>query len=134
MWSAVSPHFLFVQQPEGAPIGQVAMSDADSGAVRLLTDEAGMKDAPGLFQSPEFGGEILLVCNVDNSTLAIYRDEAKDGKTPWKRIATLTLPDDAPYKFISSPETIGSGNGIGGVSCFSLLACENKERTSRGSI
>jgi catechol 2,3-dioxygenase-like lactoylglutathione lyase family enzyme len=134
MWSAVSPHFLFVQQPEGAPIGQVAVSDADTGAVRVLTDDAGMKDDPGMFLAPEFGGELLLVCNVDNSALAIYRDEAKDGKTPWKRIATLTLPEDAPYKFISSPETIASATGVGGVSYFSLLARENKERTSRGSI
>jgi catechol 2,3-dioxygenase-like lactoylglutathione lyase family enzyme len=134
MWSAVSPHFLFVQQPEGAPIGQVAMSDADTGAVRVLTDDAGMKDDPGLFKSPEFGGAILLVCNVDNSALGIYRDEKKDGESPWKRVATLTLPDDFPYRFISSPESIGFGSGIGGVSYFSLLARENKERNSRGSI
>ncbi|MCU0881032.1 MAG: hypothetical protein MUF06_24955, partial [Pirellulaceae bacterium] len=116
MWSAVSPHFLFVQKPPGAPYGQIAMSDADRGEVRVL------------------GGELLLVCNVDNSALAIYRDEKKDGKSPWKRIATLTLPDDAPYRFISSPETIASATGVGGVSYFSLLARENKERNSRGSI
>ena len=74
------------------------------------------------------------MCNVDNSALAIYRDEKRDGKSPWKRIATLTLPDDAPYKFISSPETIASAKGVGGVSYFSLLARENKDRNSRGSI
>ncbi len=134
MWSAVSPHFLFVKKPEGAPYGQIAMSNADSGALRVLTDDAGVKDDPGLFKAPEFGGEVLLVCNVDNSALAIYRDEQRDGKSPWTRIATLTLPEDAPYKFISSPESIGSGNGVGGVSYFSLLARENKERNSRGSI
>jgi len=134
MWSAVSPHFLFVQRPEGAPIGQVAVSDADTGAVRLLTDDPGMKDDPGMFLAPEYGGELLLVCNVDNSALAIYRDEKKDGTSPWKRIATLTLPDDAPYKFISSPETIASATGVGGVSYFSLLARENKDRNSRGNI
>jgi hypothetical protein len=110
------------------------MSDADTGAVRVLTADAGAKDDPGLFLAPEFGGELLLVCNVDNSGLAIYRDEKRDGKTPWTRIATLTLPEDAPYKFISSPETIASATGVGGVSYFSLLARENKERNSRGSI
>ena len=71
---------------------------------------------------------------MDNSALAIYRDEKRDGKSPWTRIATLTLPEDAPYKFISSPETIASATGVGGVSYFSLLARENKERNSRGSI
>ena len=134
MWSAVSPHFLFVQKPEGAPHGQIALSDADTGKVTVLTDDAGEKNDPGLFKAPEFGGEILLVCNVDNSVLAIYRDGRRDGKSPWKRIAALTLPEDAPYKFISSPETIASATGVGGVSYFSLLARENKERRSRGSI
>ena len=38
MWSAVSPHFLFVQTPPGALHGQIAMSDADTGAVRVVTD------------------------------------------------------------------------------------------------
>jgi hypothetical protein len=38
IWSAVSPHFLFVQKPPGAPHGQIAMSDADTGAVRVVTD------------------------------------------------------------------------------------------------
>ena len=134
MWSAVSPHFLFVQKPAGAPHGQVALAEADTGAVRVLTDDAGKKDDPGLFKAPEFGGEILLVCNVDNRALAIYRDEKRDGRSPWMRIATLTLPDDAPYTFISSPETIASATGIAGMSCFSLLAREGKDRSTPGSI
>jgi hypothetical protein len=134
MWSAVSPHFLFVQKPKGAPHGQIAMSDADSGAVRVLTDDAGAKDDPGLFLAPEFGGEMLLVCNLDNRALAIYRDVKCDGQSPWTRIATLTLPDAAPYKFISSPETIASATGVGGVSYFSLLARESKDRNTPGSI
>lgn len=134
MWSAVSPHFLFVQKPEGAQHGQIALSDADTGKVTVLTNDEGEKNDPGLFKAPEFGDEILLVCNVDNSGLAIYRDQRRDGKSPWPRIATLTLPDDAPYKFISSPETIASATGVGGVSYFSLLARESKDRRSRGSI
>jgi hypothetical protein len=134
MWSAVSPHFLFVQTPPGAPHGQIAMSDADTGAVRVLTADAGAKDDPGLFLAPEFGGEMLLVCNVDNRALGIYRDEKRDGKSPWTRIATLTLPPDAPHKFISSPETIASATGVGGVSYFSLLARESKDRNTPGSI
>jgi hypothetical protein len=134
MWSAVSPHFLFVQTPPGAPHGQVAMSDADTGAVRVLTADAGAKDDPGLFLAPEFGGELLLVCNVDNRALGIYRDEKRDGQSPWTRIATLALPDDAPYKFISSPETIAAATGVGGVSFFSLLAREGKDRNTPGSI
>jgi catechol 2,3-dioxygenase-like lactoylglutathione lyase family enzyme len=134
MWSAVSPHFLFVQKPKDAPHGQIALSDTETSALRVLTDDGGAKNDPGMFRAPEFGGEILLVCNVDNSALAIYRDEKRDGKSPWRRIATLKLPDDAPYRFISSPETIAPATGVGGVTYFSLLARENKDRRSRGSI
>ena len=107
------------------------MSDADIGMVRVLTDDAGAKDDPDLFVAPEFGGEILLVCNVDNRALGIYRDEKRDGKSPWTRIATLALPPDAPHKFISSPETIASASGV---SYFSLLARESKDRNTPGSI
>ena len=112
MWSAVSPDFLFVKRPPGASVGQIARANADTGAIQMLTHDEGQKDDPGLFVSPEFGGEILLVCNVDNRALGIYRDtRSPDGF--WTRVATLTLPADAPYKFISSPETIASATGIG---------------------
>jgi hypothetical protein len=134
MWSAVSPDFLFVKRSPGVPYGQIARSSADTGKVTVLTSDEGQKDDPGLFVSPEFGGEILLVCNVDNSALGIYRDEKHDGKSPWTRIATLTLPADAPYRFISSPETIASATGVGGVSYFALLARESKDRNTPGSI
>jgi hypothetical protein len=133
MWSAVSPDFLFVKRSPGVPYGQIARSSADTGKVTVLTSDEGQKDDPGLFVSPEFGGEILLVCNVDNRALGIYRDlKSSDGY--WTRIATLTLPADAPYRFISSPETIAPATGIGGVSYFSLLAREGKDRNTPGSI
>ena len=130
----MSPDFLFVKRTPGAPHGQIARANADTGQMTVLTNDEGQKDDPGLFVSPEFGGEILLVCNVDNRALGIYRDEKRDGKSPWTRIATLTLPPNAPHKFISSPETIASASGVGGVSSFSLLAHEGKDRNTPGSI
>jgi hypothetical protein len=46
---------------------------------------------------PEFGGEVCLVCNVDNRAIAVYRDlRSPDGF--WTRVATLELPADAPYR------------------------------------
>jgi len=134
MWSAVSPEFLFIRRPEGASHGQVARSNADTGEVTVLTGDEGAKDDPGLFRAPEFGGEVLLVCNVDNRALAVYRDLARDGRSPWTRIATLTLPADAPYGFVSSPEAIAPATGVRGVSYFALLAREGKDRTTPGSI
>jgi hypothetical protein len=133
MWSAVGPDFLFVKRSPGATHGQIARANADTGVVQVLTNDEGEKDDPGLFISPEFDGETLLVCNVDNRALAIYRGQ-KSTDSFWMRIATLTLPEDAPHKYISSPETIASATGVGGVSYFALLARENKDRTSPGSI
>jgi hypothetical protein len=133
MWSAVSPEFLFVYRPPGATVGQIARANADTGAIQVLTNDAGEKNDPGMFRAPEFGGEICLLANVDNRALAIYRDlKSPDGF--WTRVATLTLPSDAPYQFISSPEIIAPTTGIGGVSYFALLARQSKDRNSPGSM
>jgi hypothetical protein len=134
MWSAFSPQFLFIQRLPGASVGQAALADAATGDIVVLTDDNGDKNDAQLFNAPEFGGERLLLCNVDNSFLAIYRDEKRDGKSPWKRFATLSLPSDSPFKHIVSPEVIASATGIGGVSYFALLARIEKDRTSEGSI
>jgi len=133
MWSAVSPDFLFVHRPPGATCGQIARANADTGGVQVLTNDPGEKDDPGLFVSPEFDGEALLVCSVANSALGIYRDlHAPNGC--WTRVATLTLPAGAPYSDISSPETIAPATGVGGVSYFAALAREGKDRNTPGSI
>jgi len=133
MWSAVSADFLFVYRPKDAKLGQIARMNADTGKVDILTNDEGEKNDPGLFVSPEYGGETLLVANVDNKALAIYRDQ-KSPNGFWTRIDTLTLPADAPYKFISSPESIVLKNSGDGISYFSLLARQDKDRNSPGSI
>jgi len=135
MWSAVSSDFLFVIKPEvfNQNYGQIAKVNADTGDIQVLTNDSGDKDDPGLFVSPEFNSEILLVTNVDNSALGIYRDmNSTDGF--WTRVATLYLPDNAPYRYISSVEIIAPSVGIRGVSYFTLLARQNKDKSSPGSI
>jgi len=133
MWSAVSAEFLFVYHPEGAAFGQIARSNADTNALQVLTNDEGDKDDPGFFISPEFGGETLLVANINHSALGIYRDlKSPDGF--WTRIATLTLPTDSPYKYISSVETIAPATGIDGTSYFTFLARESADRASPGGI
>ncbi len=133
MWSAVSAEFLFVHRPKGATCGQIARANADTGEVRVLTNDPGEKNDPGLFVAPEFGGETCLMASVDNRAIAIYRDlTASDGF--WTRISTLTLPADFPYQFISSPEPIAPATGLGGTSYVALLARQSKDRNSPGSI
>ena len=133
MWSPVSADFLFVHRPPNATHGQIARANADTGKMVVLTNDEGDKDDPGFFKAPEFGGEICLMANVDNRVIGIYRDlKSADGH--WTRVATLTLPEDAPHKFISSPELIAPATGIGGVSYVALLARKSKDRKSLGSI
>jgi len=133
MWSAVSPEFLFVHRPPGATCGQIAKANADTGEVTVLTHDEGEKDDPNLFRAPEFGGEICLMASVDNRAIAIYRDlKSPDGF--WTRVATLTVPAELPYQFISSPEPIAPATGLGGASYMALLARQSKDRNSPGSI
>ena len=74
MWSAVSADFLFVSRPPGASTGQIARANAETGEILVLTSDEGEKDDPGFFRSPEHGGEVLLLANVDNAALGIWRD------------------------------------------------------------
>jgi len=133
MWSNVSADFLFVYRKDSLSTGQIACADANTGKINVLTKDAGEKDDPGMFFAPEYGGEKLLIANVNNSELGIYRD-MKSPDSTWTRMATLRLPVDTPYKFISSPEVISPFTGIGGISYFSLLARESKDRSSSGGI
>jgi catechol 2,3-dioxygenase-like lactoylglutathione lyase family enzyme len=135
MWSAVSSDFLYVHRPAGAPIGQIARLNVDSGAVTVLTNDAGDKNDPGFFRAPEFGGEICLVARVDNQSLAIYRDlGSPDGF--WTRVATLTLPAGTPHKYIFSAEPIAPATGVGGMSYFTFNASATNDwgGTSERSI
>jgi hypothetical protein len=133
MWSNVSNDFLFVYRKDSLSLGQIAKADAITGKITILTNDEGEKDDPGMFISPEYNNEILLIANVNNSELGIFRD-LKSEDSSWTRIATIRLPDSIPYKFISSPEVITPSTGINGISYFSLLAREGKDRTTPGGI
>lgn len=126
MWSPFSPEFLFVRRPGGSGAGQVAVLDADTNEVRVLTDDAGEKNDPGLFRAPELGGERCLVARVDNRALGIYRDPGRAGGA-WTRVATLTLPESSPHTYLFSTEVIAPHTGIGGTSYFTLNASRTNE-------
>jgi hypothetical protein len=97
MWSYVSPDFLFVSLPAGEGTNQIGRANADTGETTVLTRDAGQKDDPFMFRAPEYGGEILLMANVDNEALGIYRNlGAPDGS--WTRIATLTPSGRCPLR------------------------------------
>jgi hypothetical protein len=125
MWSAFSPEFLFVRRP-GPGAGQVAVLDADTGEVRVLTDDGGEKNDPAFFRAPEFGGEQCLVARIDNRALGIYRDPGRPGGA-WTRVATLALPASSPHVFLFSTEVIAPATGIDGTSFFTLNASRTND-------
>jgi acetyl esterase/lipase len=105
---------------------QVTLFDTDTGQSRIITADAGNKIDPWLWHAPEFGDELLLGVNVDNRALAIYRDVKRDG-SPWQRIATLTLPTDAPHQTLKSIKPINGGRGAFGTSYFTVQAGNDQD-------
>jgi len=106
-------------------VTQVVLLDTRTGKSQIVTDEPGDKFDTYGFRSPEFGGELLMMANIDRERLAIYRDVKKDGR-PWQKIAELRLPSDSPFKYIYSCEPIAGDTGVNGSSYFSLNATRTK--------
>lgn len=107
--------------PDQAQPSQVQLVDALASTTRTITADSGNKIDPWLWQAPEFGGEWLLAVNIDGRAPGIYRDTRHDGSA-WERIATITLPADAPHPALKSVEPVNGGCGAFGRSYFTVQA------------
>ncbi len=107
---------------------QVSLLDTDTGKVRVITADGGAKYDPWLWHAPEFSGELLLCVNLDERALAIYRDTAGDGTSPWTRITEIRLPADAPHPQLKSCEPVNGGRGAFGRSWFTAQAGDDKDK------
>ena len=119
--------FIAYAPRDKAGVPQVVLLDTSTGRIRAITDEPGDKFDTFGFHAPEFGGELLVMSNIDRQRLAVYRDVDKDGG-PWRKIAELRLPEDSPYKCIYSCEPIAPETGVNGVSYISLNATRTAGR------
>jgi hypothetical protein len=120
-WVPGTKWVTYVRAASGSASSQLVYLDTETGVVHQVSEEPGDKfDAWG-FHAPEFAGELLMMCVIDRRQIAIYRDLAKDG-TPWKRIATLTLPADSSHTHVYSVEPIAPETGVNATSWFSLNA------------
>ena len=86
---------------DGPEEGQIALFDADAGATRVITDDAGVKFDPYPWSAPEHGGTTMISAIVDQSDVALYRDQGAAG---FERVATLSPPPESGLQFIQSPE------------------------------
>jgi hypothetical protein len=117
----VGEHHIGYAPREAGGVAQVVLLDTRTGRRQVVTDEPGDKFDTYGFRAPEYGGELLMMVNIDRERLAIYRDVRQDGK-PWSKIAELRLPADSPFKYIYSCEPIAGETGVNGTSYFSLNA------------
>jgi len=56
------------------------------------------------------------------------RDEKRDGRSPWTRIAELRLPAAAPHPQLKSCEPVNGGRGAFGRSWFTAQGGDDKDR------
>ena len=120
--------FAYRAQSTQAKPSQVTLVDTDTGKSRAITDDEGHKIDPWLWRAPEFGGELLLAANVDSRALVIYRDLKRDGRSPWQRIAALSLPAAARPQTLKSVEPVNGGCGAFGRSYFTVQAGDDKDK------
>ncbi|MBC8155900.1 MAG: hypothetical protein H7Z72_23675 [Bacteroidetes bacterium] len=95
--------------------GQIARYNATTQAVQTLTNDAGTKTDAFGWRAPEYGGDLLLFAIVDQTSLAVYKN---NGGVFWERIKTLTVDPVSSHPFVYSAEPFVGENGT--KSYFSL--------------
>jgi len=92
----------------GPDAGQIALVDASTGAVRTVTDDAGVKFDPFPWFAPEYGAVAVLAI-VGDGDIAVYRDT---GGPVFERVLTLPPPPETSLVYAQSPEPFVSQAGV----------------------
>ena len=125
-WIPGTTRFVYVADqdgPQGPNPLELAIFDTLTGLSRFVTSDGGNKVGPWPFFAPELGGELLLMVNISNQGIAIYRDlNRPDGI--WDRIATLRIPPGTGFTSYFSAEPLEGLTGVRGVSYFSVGVSE----------
>ncbi len=121
-WIPGTQRFVYVADLDG-PTGpeplELAIFDSTTGQSRFVTEDGGNKVGPWPFFAPEFGGELLLMVNISNQGVALYRDNHRaDGI--WDRFATLRIPAGTGFTQYFSAEPVQGLTGVRGRSYFSV--------------
>lgn len=119
-WAQGTRLLVYASRPTGQQNEQVFLLDTESGQLRQITNDQGRKIDPWGFFAPEYDYEMLILANIDNRELGIYRDPGTGSF--WERVATLTLPPDSPHRLLTSCEPLLGGRGAGGRSYFTCQA------------
>lgn len=87
-------------QPDARGVAQAIKYSIDSGAVEMLTADAGQKDEVWMWPAPEFGNEPIFFTVVNNCCLRVYRQMSG----VWTLINTINASDFSVYPHIISPQ------------------------------
>lgn len=121
---------LTYSQRTGSERGQVVLLDTATNMARTITADAGDKTDPYGWYAPDYGGDLLVLAVVDNTSIAVYRDLGGDH---WERITTLTPPAGSQFDFMSSAEPFVF-NGRSYISVIIKDATSNRERFTDSEV
>jgi hypothetical protein len=108
----------------GPDRGQIVILDTKTGERTTLTNDPEDKTEVYGWRAPEYDDEVLVLGNLGDRALAIYKD---NGGRYWDRIATLPIPPEARNKVIGSAEPFVAG----GASYISLSIKSEKARIGK---
>jgi len=115
---------LVMTKRTGQDRGQIVILDTETGERTVITDDADDKTEVYGWRAPEYDGEVLVLGNLGDRALAVYKD---NGGRFWDRIATLPIPAESNNKVIGSAEPFTAG----GASYISLSIKSEKARIGK---
>lgn len=127
-----TPAFVREDIPLGTNVLLPAVPLVFPPSTHLVTDEVSVRTNVWPFFAPEFNNEVCFAAVVNGTAIGIYRD-LHDNPNGWfRRVATLTLPQDTNQRFLYSMRPLAGQRGFNGVSYFTCAGFENDDPLNPG--
>lgn len=101
--------------------GQVVMLNTNTNATTVISNDAGVKTDAFGWNAPEYGGALLVFAIVDQTSVAVYKN---NGAAFWERIKTITVDPSSNHPYVYSVEPFVAKGGS--QSYFSLHQQKDK--------
>lgn len=103
--------------------GQIVLLNTVTNIPTAITNDAGTKTDAFGWNAPEYGGALLIFAIVDQTTVAVYKN---NGSSFWERIKTISVDPSSNHPYVYSVEPFVANAGT--KSYFSLH--QQKDRVS----
>lgn len=101
--------------------GQIVLLNTTTNTPVVLTNDAGVKTDAFGWNSPEYGGALLVCAIIDQNSVAVYKN---NGEAFWERIKTITTDPTSNHPYVYSVEPFVANGGT--QSYFSLHQQKDK--------